>query len=188
MHIPAIALHNSRVRLDLLTPNHLDDLTAAAAHDEIWTWLDEPVPFTRDHVADFIDTALHDQQRGTRIPYAILDPDTGQAIGSTSYQDIQPEHHTVEIGWTWTATTYWGTGINIATKNLLIRHAFDTQAERVAMKTDSRNIRSRRAIERTGARYEGTWRRHRICRDGTHRDTRWYSIIATEWSGENFLY
>ena len=76
----------------------------------------------------------------------------------------------------------WGTGASIEAAQLLIHHAFDElHAIRVAFKTDARNVRSQRAIERLGATREGLFRRHRILRDGHLRDSIYYSLLADEW-------
>ena len=95
----------------------------------------------------------------------------------------------MEIGWTWTHEHARGTAINPAMKYLLLRHAFETPllvatgapAIRVQLKTNSENVRSRRAIERLGARFEGVLRHHRITRDGAPADSAMYSITNSEW-------
>ncbi len=66
----------------------------------------------------------------------------------------------------------------------MLRHAFETwQVHRVQLKTDVRNLQSRRAIERIGARFEGVLRNHMPASDGGVRDTAMYSITAGEWPG-----
>lgn len=106
----------------------------------------------------------------------------GSVIGSTSYIDVQPGNAALEIGSTTYATAVWGGAVNPETKLLLLEHAFETlNAGRVQLKTDIRNERSQRAIERLGARFEGVLRRHMRRDDGTMRDTVMFSIIAEEW-------
>jgi RimJ/RimL family protein N-acetyltransferase len=51
---------------------------------------------------------------------------------------------------------------------------------RVQLKTDLRNVRSQRAIERPGAVREGVLRRHIVRWDGFVRDTVYYSVIEGE--------
>ena len=87
----------------------------------------------------------------------------------------------MEIGWTWLNPSIWRTGINTEAKYLLLAHAFEAGAIRVAFKADARNERSRRAIEALGATYEGIWRNHRILSDGHYRDSAYYSIIDSDW-------
>ncbi len=107
---------------------------------------------------------------------------SGCVLGSTSYLDVQPVNAALEIGSTTYAPAVWGGPVNPETKLLLLGYAFDVLgAGRVQLKTDIRNTRSQRAIERLGARYEGVLRRHMRRDDGTMRDTVMFSIIAEEW-------
>ncbi|MFU8875790.1 GNAT family N-acetyltransferase [Micromonospora sp. SL4-19] len=170
------------IRLEPLGPQHADDLLAAAAHDEIWTYLDEPTPRTREAIDTFISDALRDQDRSQRLPFALVDLRSGKAIGSTSYIDLRPSDRTLEIGWTWLTPGAWGTGANAEAKFLLMRHAFEVLGVgRVVIKTDLRNVRSQRAIERLGAHREGVWLNHRLLSTGRYRDSVFYSVIDSEW-------
>jgi RimJ/RimL family protein N-acetyltransferase len=111
-----------------------------------------------------------------------LDRASGRAIGSTRYLALLREHRSLEIGWTWLGRPYWRTGVNVETKLLLLTRAFEVLGcERVELKTDVRNIRSRKATEALPALFEGIHRRHMALPDGTWRDTAWYSVIAPEW-------
>jgi len=104
-------------------------------------------------------------------------------IGSTSYWDFDAHNAHVEIGSTWISRASWGTGCNAEAKLLLIGHAFETlNLERVAFRTDIRNERSRRAIERLGAVKEGVHRHEMRRRDGSWRDSIHYSILRSEWA------
>lgn len=182
MNLRPIVLSGNIVRLEPLSYEHRDDLVAAAAFDEIWTYLDEPTPRSIETVESLIRDALDEQERGVRVPFAIVDLGTGRTVGSTSYIDIRPQDRTVEIGWTWITPSHWGTGANTEAKLMLMRHAFeDHNAGRVAIKTDFRNERSQRAIAKLGAVREGVWRNHRLLSTGKYRDTVFYSVIDSEW-------
>ena len=181
MNLDHTALSGLRVRLEPLGPQHADDLAAFAGDERIWTYLDEPAPWDRAAVDTFIAAAQADQDRGVRLAYAVLDQTTSQAIGSTSYIDIRLADRGVEIGWTWMSPAAWGTGANTEAKYLLLEHAFDAGAIRVAIKTDVRNVRSQRAIEHLGATREGVWRNHRILSTGDYRHSAYYSVIESEW-------
>jgi N-acetyltransferase len=88
----------------------------------------------------------------------------------------------VEIGATWLGAEARRTAINTHAKLLMLTHAFETwQVRRVTLKTDSRNARSRNAIERLGARLDGILRAHMPAFDGAVRDTAFYSILCDEW-------
>ncbi|HEY0698088.1 MAG TPA: GNAT family protein [Micromonospora sp.] len=182
MNLKPVTLTGRIVRLEPLGHQHADDLLTAAAYDEIWTYLDEPTPRTPQMIEELIRDARFDQERGVRLPFAIVNQATDKAVGSTSYIDIRPNDRTVEIGWTWLTPSQWGTGANTEAKFLLMRHAFEEhRAGRVAVKTDLRNERSQRAIERLGAVREGVWRNHRLLSTGAYRDSVFYSVIDDEW-------
>src|SRR5437667_2382005 len=88
----------------------------------------------------------------------------------------------LEIGSTWLTPSAWRTAINPEAKYLLLEHAFEALGcVRVQFITDARNERSRRAIERLGAKHEGTIRQHMIMRDGYIRDSYLFSILESEW-------
>jgi ribosomal-protein-alanine N-acetyltransferase len=117
-----------------------------------------------------------------RMPFAMVLKESGQAIGTTSYMDIRPEHRGLEIGWTWIGKAYQGTQVNPENKYLLLRHAFETLgAIRVQLKTDARNIQSQRAMAKLGAKLEGTLRNQIILPDGYYRHSVMFSVIADEW-------
>ncbi|MGE0555287.1 MAG: GNAT family N-acetyltransferase, partial [Gemmatimonadales bacterium] len=102
--------------------------------------------------------------------------------GSTRFLEIRRPDRALEIGWTWLGEASHRTAVNTETKYLLLRHAFeDLGARRVQLKTDGRNERAQRAIERLGAKKEGVLRLHRLMWDGHVRDSVYYSVIADEW-------
>ena len=116
------------------------------------------------------------------VPFAIVLLATGQAVGVTTYMNIRPEDRGLEIGSTWISPQYWGTRVNPESKYLLLQHAFEILgAIRVELRTDSRNIRSQRAIEKLGAVREGVLRRHMIMPAGYVRDTVVYAITDQDW-------
>lgn len=182
MNLQPVILASEIIRLEPLSLEHAADLLAAASHDEIWTYLDEPTPRTPTMIESLIRDALEDQSRGLRLPFAIIDIKTERAVGSTSFIDIRSRDRAVEIGWTWITPSQWGAGANTEAKFLLMSHAFEKQdAGRVAIKTDLRNERSQKAIEKLGATREGVWRNHRILSDGSYRHSVYYSVIDSEW-------
>jgi RimJ/RimL family protein N-acetyltransferase len=96
--------------------------------------------------------------------------------------NIEPANRALEIGGTWYSVDFQRTGVNTECKFLLLQHAFEVlDCVRVQIKTDLRNERSQRAIERIGAVREGVLRDHMIMPDGTLRSSVYYSILAREW-------
>jgi RimJ/RimL family protein N-acetyltransferase len=106
----------------------------------------------------------------------------GEIIGTTSFLDVSVHDARLEIGSTMYAPSQWGSDLNPTCKFLLMSFAFDQLGMgRVQLKTDIRNVRSRNAIERLGARHEGVLRRYQRRADGTVRDTVMYSVTAEDW-------
>ena len=161
------------VRLEPVGPQHVDDLLTAAVDPRTWAHTG-PRPATPADVLGWRD------QPSGRHPYAVVVD--GRAQGSTSYGDVDLAVEGLEIGWTWYARAVWATHVNPTCKLLLLGHAFDDLgAARVLFKTDALNARSRRAIGRLGAQYDGTLRHHRLRADGSVRDSAYFSILAGEW-------
>jgi RimJ/RimL family protein N-acetyltransferase len=181
MELGPTVLEGPHVRLEPLDRGHADDLAEAAGDPLIWRWL--PVQVTgRKDLERWIDDALAASEAGLEHAFAVVDRQTGRAVGSTRYMDIAPSHRGVEVGWTWYARAAWGGIVNPESKLLLLRHAFeDWGAIRLCLKTDSLNERSRAAIAKLGATYEGDLRNHRIRPDGSYRNSSYYSILDSEW-------
>ncbi len=168
------------MRLEPLQPEHAPALHALC-EEEIFEWSPDALRTLKD-VEAYVSRALADAGRGTACPFVIVERATGAVVGTTRYFDIHREHRTLEVGYTWLGRRVWRTRVNSECKYLLLRHAFETVgAIRVQIKTDSRNARSRAAIERLGAKFEGILRNHMLIRGGFTRDTAYYSVIDTEW-------
>jgi len=182
MWIETIELAGGRARLVPLQAEHTPALYEAGRDPDIWTYLPRRVE-TPEDMGSLVQEALVAREAGTDFPLVILDQNAGdRVVGSTRLCDIQPVHRGVEIGWTWLAPDVWRTRINTECKYLLLCHCFETlNALRVSLKTDERNIRSQRAIERLGAVKEGVLRKHRVLPDGYVRNSVYYSILNDEW-------
>jgi RimJ/RimL family protein N-acetyltransferase len=179
-----VTLQGRAVLLEALAAHHAEDLFLASRDEGIWRYMPSPPLESVEDAQAFIQEALEEQAAGREIPFAIIHRATSKAVGSTRYLDIQRQHNSLEIGWTWLAKAQQRTRVNTECKYLLLRHAFEELgAIRVQLKTDSRNLRSQRAIERLGAVREGTLRKQRRLWDGYVRDTVYYSILNSEWPG-----
>lgn len=176
-----VTLTGAHVRLEPLTVAHVAALAAVGLDPAIWRWTLERVR-SADDMRSYVDRALAAQAAGTALPFAVIDPSSGRAIGSTRYANIAVEHGRLEIGWTWYAPAWQRTAVNTEAKLLLLAHAFEALAcERVEFKTDALNARSRAALRRIGAREEGTLRGHMATAAGRRRDTVYYAILRAEW-------
>jgi RimJ/RimL family protein N-acetyltransferase len=179
--LPLETLMGRVVWLRPMELSDVDGLIAAATPGELWkSWLTTiPRP---DETAAYVEAALRERAAGTAHPFVIVEQSSQRIVGTTRYAAIRRAHRCVEIGWTWLAEAWQRTGVNTEAKYLLLHYAFETLGcVRVELKTDVLNERSRRAIERIGAKPEGILRQHMIMPNGRIRDTIYYSIIASEW-------
>jgi RimJ/RimL family protein N-acetyltransferase len=175
-------LEGRAVRLEPLEERHAEDLFAIGREPSIWTYMPRGPLASLDETRAMIRSVLETSRDGSQWPFATVDRATGRAIGSTRYFDIRPEHRGLEIGWTWLGVAHQRTAANTEQKRLLLEHAFEKLgALRAQMKTDARNLKSQRAIERIGAAREGVLRAHMILPDGYVRDSVLYSITASDW-------
>ncbi|HEX6978026.1 MAG TPA: GNAT family protein [Alphaproteobacteria bacterium] len=180
MRIESVTLEGRHVRLEPLSRRHLGPL-GAVLDPTLLQWFAQPVT-DESELAAFIDEALHQQDAGTALPFAIVERRSGRAIGSTRFANIDRANRRLEIGWTWIARPWQCTAVNAETKLLMLTHAFEVLGTiRVEFKTDSLNIQSRAALARLGAREEGTFRNHMITASGRVRHSVWFSIIDSEW-------
>jgi N-acetyltransferase len=183
-------LQGPSVVLRLLSLDDAEALAAAAAESR------EQYAFTRvpEGVEDaqrYIATALAERETRGRLPFATLWH--GRVVGSTSYLGAErwpaspppprgDSPDVVEIGATWLAASAQRTRCNTEAKRLMLAHAFDVwRVHRVSLKTDARNAKSRRAVERLGALFEGVRRADMPAQDGSVRDSAYYSIVRAEW-------
>ena len=176
-----ITLESRGVKLQPLGLEHEDGLRAAAKDGELWNLRVTSVP-EPENVAAYIQTALKMREAGDRFAFAVLDANTGDVLGSSSYHDILPAVKRVEIGYTWYAARCQRTHVNSTCKLLMLTHAFETLGcNVVGWRTDNFNVASQQAIERLGAQKDGVIRGHALRRDGTIRDTVMYSMRTGEW-------
>lgn len=181
MNVESVTLEGEHVRLEPLSLAHLDELTEAGLDEDLWRWFPTPVR-TPEEMRAAIETALKLQASGTTLPFATISRDTGRAVGSTRFGNIDQANRHVEIGWTWISKPWQRTAVNTEAKYMMLRHAFETfGCLRVELKADSLNERSRRAILRLGAKEEGVFRNHMVTASGRIRHTVWFSIIDSEW-------
>lgn len=177
-----VILENELLRLEPLSVRHADDLYQFGSDERIWKYATQPPFKSLEKVEEWIEQILLEVSEGRQVAFAIVDKGWGQAVGSTRFFAIRPDHSALEIGYTWLGKASQGTGINSIAKYLLLEHCFEElKAVRVQFKADVRNLPSRKALEKIGAREEGFLRRHMLLWDGHRRDTVIYSIIEDEW-------
>jgi RimJ/RimL family protein N-acetyltransferase len=179
-----------RVRLE---PLRLGDVAALvrAAEEDRRAFDFTVVPRGIDAMSAQVEGLLRDYQQGLVVPFVQVDAVEDRVVGMTRFLTIRCRPGEVvpfgvEIGGTWLAESAQRSGINTEAKLLLLRHAFDEwHVTRVDLKTDSRNERSKSAIARLGATFEGVLRHWQpsqvVGEEGGYRDTAMFSIIDAEW-------
>ncbi len=185
-------LRGRHVRLEPLQPQHVEPLVAAGeGGGDLYAM--SFVPRGVDAVRNYVETALAWAKAGTAVPFATIRQGDDTVIGSSRFFNLErwawpadrPQHNvfdTGEIGYTWLAADAMRTPANTEAKLLMLTLAFESWKMRsICFCTDERNARSRAAIERIGAHFEGVLRAHRLATDFTPRNSARYSIIASDW-------
>ena len=164
-----------------LSKNHLNDLIEAVNDgdlNQLWYTMIPPA----DGMSAEIDRRLQLQERGSMLPFSVVDNLSGKVIGMTTYMNIDAANRRIEIGSTWYRKSAQRTPLNTECKFLLLKYAFENlDCIAVEFRTHYINQQSRRAIERLGAKFDGILRSHLIMDNGSIRDTAVYSIIKNEW-------
>jgi RimJ/RimL family protein N-acetyltransferase len=176
-----VTLEGASVRLEPMAIDHVDALARVGLEPDLWRWtavlIDSPEAMHR-----YVRDALGERDRGVALPFVIVDRASGQVIGSTRYGNVDLAHRRLEIGWTWLTSAHQRTRANSECKLLLLTYAFEAlRVNRVELRTDLLNEKSRNAIMRIGATQEGIARSHIVTHSGRIRDTVYFSIIASEW-------
>ena len=177
-----VTLETNKVTLHPLTMEHLAEFYTAGSFPEIWTWSLPDKCTSIKATKDWLTYSQNMKEQGLHVPFAILDKNTGKFVGSTRYCSINAEDKSLEIGFTFITPQFQRSYINTHAKYCLLKYAFESlNAIRVEFKTHEKNERSRNAISRLGAKFEGILRNQRILSDGSYRNTAIYSVLDHEW-------
>jgi RimJ/RimL family protein N-acetyltransferase len=170
-------LTGAHVRLEPVRQEHRAQMKEVLESDPE-NWLIQSVSAIGAHFESYWRMMTETPQR---LTLAAFHRESGRMAGTSSYFDVDPQHRTLEIGYTWFRPEYRGTPMNPETKLLMLGQAFDAGAMRVQFSVSAANTRSQAAMLKLGARKEGVLRRHRITWTGASRDTVLFSILADEW-------
>ena len=184
LEVKPVVLTGQHVRLEPLTEEHVSGLAEIGAGETFWDFMLYGNINTVDDMRNWVRDILGRAEKGTDLPFVAIHLASGRVAGATRYLNIMPRDRGLEIGGTWYGPEFQRTALNTECKYLLLRHAFETLGcIRVQLKTDLRNERSQKAIERIGAVKEGVLRNHMILPDGRFRHSVFYSILDSEWPG-----
>ena len=182
MEVKPITLTGKHVRLEPMTEAHAPALAEIGIGQSFWDFMVYGKINTVDDMRNWVLDVLSREKKGTDLSFVAIHLASGRVAGATRYLNIMPNDRGLEIGGTWYGPEFQRTAVNTECKYLLLQHAFETLGcIRVQLKTDSRNERSQKAIERIGAVKEGILRNHMILPDGYYRHSVYYSILDTEW-------
>jgi N-acetyltransferase len=177
----SVSLHGQLASLVPLAHSHHDNLVEAVEDGELWNLWYTNIP-TPDRLRAEIDRRLELRDKGSMVPFAVIEKYTGEAVGMTTFMNIDAVNRRLEIGSTWYRPRVQRSGLNTECKLLLLTHAFEQlKCIAVEFRTHFFNSRSRAAIERLGAKLDGILRQHLVAANGTLRDTCVYSVLDREW-------
>ncbi len=179
MRLAPCVLEGRHARLEPLAEGHADALRAAADADpDIWPLY--PVDMSGAGFDVWWTRVAADAAAGRWLPFAVMAQ--GACVGVTCFIAPDVENAVVEIGGTYLHPAARGGAANPQAKRLMLGHAFEAGARRVAFRVDALNARSRAAVLKLGATFEGVLRQDRVVWTGRVRDTATYSVLASEWS------
>jgi RimJ/RimL family protein N-acetyltransferase len=177
-----VTLTGKYARLEPLDEAHIPGLAEIGIGQNFWHFMLYGDMKTDADIRNWVMDILRRAEKSADLPFAVIDLTSGRVAGATRYLNIMPKDRGLEIGGTWYGTDFQRTVVNTECKYLLMSYAFEKlRAIRVQLKTDSRNERSQKAIERIGAKKEGVLRNHMILPDGYFRHSVFYSVLDTEW-------
>ena len=179
MRIPH--LENDRVKLTLLDLSNYEKLLEIAQEKDLIFYSPSDIS-SPEKLKAYVQLAVDGYYHKTIIPFIIYDKKLSKYAGSTRFGLINWKNKVLHIGWTWIGRAFHGTGLNTHMKFLMLRYAFEEmQFEKVEFRIDERNIRSRKAVEKIGAKLEGILRKDTLMKDGDRRNTCCYGILKDEW-------
>ena len=183
MEVKPVVLTGRHVRLEPMTEAHIPGLAEIGVGQNFWDFMLYGRMDSEEDMRGWVMDIMSRGEKGTDLPFVVIHLASGRVAGATRYLNIMPRDRGLEIGGTWYGAEFQRTAVNTECKYLLLSHAFETLgAIRVQLKTDLRNERSQKAMERTGAKKEGILRNHMILPDGRYRDSVFYSILDSEWA------
>jgi RimJ/RimL family protein N-acetyltransferase len=174
-------LETTRVLLRLMTPQDYEAFLPLTKDREIWKYFTKDLSVEQE-LTDWMQQLYNERKQETRMPFTVIDKHSNEVCGSTSFLSISFFDKRLEIGSTWLGTSFIGTGVNRQAKFALLSFAFEVmKMERVEIKTDNLNERSKAALLKVGMKPEGVFRSHMLMHDGRRRDSIYFSMLRSEW-------
>lgn len=176
-----VRLAGSEVTLVDLSLDHVESLFALTCGDgdeALWTYMSAGPFRTTTELAGYLRRLIDNP---TSVPLAIIGNDSGDVVGVASWLRADARNGSIEVGSITYAPEVQHHRGGTEAMYLMARHAFDELGyRRYEWKCDDLNLPSRRAAQRYGFTYEGTFRKAVVYK-GRNRDTAWYSMTDDEW-------
>jgi RimJ/RimL family protein N-acetyltransferase len=183
MKVESILVEGKFVKLLPLQLSHLDELFEAGKFPQIWQFNTNNIT-TKDHMKKYIEKALEGKEKGSVIPYVIIDKKSNELVGSTRYYNIDITNYNLDIGYTWITPSYQKSYVNTESKILMLSQAFGKWSTiRVGFRIGPNNLISQKSVEKLGATKEGILRNALILETNKLRDSVIFSILDSEWEG-----
>ena len=181
LDVARVTLEGKLVRLEPMRLEHFERLAEIGLGQDIFRYFPIDID-TKEQMLAYVRHSVAATDSGEMVVWVTVSLELGEAVGATSYLNIDRRNRKLEIGGTWVAPQWQRTACNTEAKYLQLRHAFETLGcVRVEFKTDSLNAKSRAALLRLGAIEEGTLRNHMIMPDGRYRHSVYFSVIEEQW-------
>lgn len=178
---PNFELETTRVLIKPMEPGDLEAFLALSRSADTWKYFYKDLE-KEEEMRQWVSDALREKEEKKRMPFTVIDKDTREICGSTSYGNISFFDRRLEIGWSWLGPEYIGMGVNKHVKFALLSYAFEVmKMERVEAKTDMLSERAKAALLKVGMVPEGVLRSHTQMHSGRRRDTIFFSILKSEW-------
>jgi RimJ/RimL family protein N-acetyltransferase len=140
-------LRGKSIELRPLKPEDFDELFKADSDPLIWEQHPQSDRYKRDVFQKYFDSAI--ESKGA---FVVIDLRSGEIIGSSRYYKYDPDRREVAIGYTFLKRAFWGGATNREMKALMLDYAFQF-VDRVLFEVGENNLRSRKALEKIGARF-----------------------------------
>ncbi len=178
---PTLELETPRVLLRKMREEDLDAFITIPTDEDTWKYFSKDLSQPGE-METWTKEALKGYDEKIRMPFTIIEQDSKEICGSTSYGNISWYDRRIEIGWTWLGKPYQGTTINRHAKFCLLSYAFEAlKMERVEIKTDNLNERAKAALIKVGMKPEGVLRSHMQMHSNRRRDSIYFGMIREEW-------
>lgn len=181
MQFEKVTLQTDQVALVPLENNHLPALLQAGQNPSIWQWVFENYCLNEHTLATWYQSSAQFDAK-QQLVFATFDKASHILVGTTRLFRLDTHNHSLEIGHTFIHPDWQRSHINTHAKYLMLKYAFETLGIiRVSFVTHEKNTRSRNAISRLGATFEGIIRKVRLLPSGTYRSSAQFSITDDDW-------